>query len=168
MVLLQKRLDQEVREDFEEALIDYDFAISINKNYIYTYLNRGRLYESKLNNPVKAKKDYLTILAMDTIVKRQGNCRQYALFHLNRHEEALAWQDEIIKQYPSHENFYDAACLYSLMNKHKEAIACLNTAFQKGYRDFIHLSVDDDLQNICNLIEFKNLVKQWKNTLIDN
>ena len=153
----------EFLNDYEAALNDYNEAISIDKNYVYTYLNRGRLYESKLNNPSKAKEDYLTILSIDTITKEQGNCRQYALFHLGRNKEAITWLNKIIKEFPTDGNYYDATCLYSLMNNPSAALASMKIAFQKGYRDFVHLSVDQDLDNIRNLPEFKNLVAEWKN-----
>ncbi len=155
---------KEFVKDFEGALADYNESISIDKKYVYTYLNRGRLYESQLKNPSKAKEDYLSILSLDTIVSEQGNCRQYALFHLGRNDEAIAWLNQILSQYPIDGNYYDATCLYSLMNKPDEAIASLKIAFQKGYRDFVHLSIDDDVDNIRNLPEFKSLVQEWKNT----
>lgn len=149
--------------DYNEALTDYNKAISINNEYAYTYLNRGRLYETKLNEPLKAKEDYLSILEIDTIVISGGNCRQYALFHLGRQEEAISWSNEILNKYPTDGNYYDATCLYSLMNKPTEAISNLKIAFQEGYRDFVHISIDDDLDNIRNLPEFIALVKEWEN-----
>lgn len=154
---------REFKKDFEGALPDYDEAISINKKYTYSYLNRGRLYELHLNKPLKAKDDYLTILSLDTMVSNGGNCRQYALFHLGQNGEAIAWLNKILEKYPTDGIYYDGACLYSLMNKPIEAISHMEIAFQKGYRDFIHLSVDDDLDNIRDLPEFKNLVLKWKN-----
>jgi clan AA aspartic protease (TIGR02281 family) len=147
----------------EAGLNDYNEAISIDKNYAYTYLHRGRLYEFKLNKPIKAKEDYTSILSLDTIALEGGNCRQYALFHLGRTEDAIIWLNKIIEQYPTEGNYYDASCLYSLMNKPNEALANLKLAFENGYRDFNHLVKDDDLDNIRNLPEFKSLVAEWKN-----
>ncbi len=152
----------EFNKEYEKALNDYNEAISINKEYVYTYLNRGRLYESKLNNPIKAKEDYLTILTLDTIVNDESN-RHYALFHLGKNKEAIDWIEKINSEYPTDGNYYDATCLYSLMNMPSIALTNLKTAFQNGYRDFVHLSVDEDMDNIRNLPEFKNLVEEWKN-----
>ena len=156
-------IEEEFLKNNEAGLNDYNEAISINKEYAYTYLKRGRLYEVKLNNPIKAKEDYKSILLLDTIVLQSGNCRQYALFHLGRGDEAILWLNKIIEQYPTEGNYYDAACLYSLMNKQNEALAKLKQSFENGYRDFIHLADDDDLDNIRNLSEFKTLVAEWKN-----
>jgi clan AA aspartic protease (TIGR02281 family) len=156
-------IEEEFLKNNEAGLNDYNEAISIEKEYAYTYLNRGRLYEKKLNNPIKAKEDYTKIIALDTIVVEGGNCRQYALFHLGRIDESITWLNKIIAQFPTKGNYYDAACLYSLMNKPNEALAKLKQAFENGYRDFIHLADDDDVDNIRNLPEFKTLVAEWRN-----
>jgi clan AA aspartic protease (TIGR02281 family) len=152
----------EFLKDPQGGLKDYNSAISINKDYSYAYLHRGRLFESKLNDVAKAKKDYETILTIDSLVTDDGSCRHYALFHLNRYGEAIAWMDSILVQFPDKGNYYDAACLYSLMKKPKEAIANLKIALENGYRDFFHLAADDDLDNVRDLPEFKSLVQEWK------
>jgi clan AA aspartic protease (TIGR02281 family) len=156
-------IEEEFLKNNEAGLNDYNEAISINKEYAYTYLHRGRLYESKLNNPAKAKEDYRSILSLDTVVLEGGNCRQYALFHLGLAQDAIIWLNKIIELYPTEGNYYDAACLYSLMNKPNEALASLKKSFEIGYRDFIHISDDDDLDNIRNLPGFKTTVAEWKN-----
>ncbi len=161
-------INEEFLKNNQAGLNDYNEAISINKEYAYTYLHRGRLYDYKFNNPSKAKEDYLRILSIDTIVLSGGNCRQYALFHLGRTDDAIAWSNKIINQYPTDGNYYDAACLYSLMNKPSEALVNLKMSFVNGYRDFNHIVNDDDLDNIRNLPEFKTLVSEWKNALDDS
>jgi len=156
-------IEEEFLKNNEAGLNDYNEAISIDKEYVYTYLHRGRLYEMKLKNPIKAKEDYNSILLLDTIVLKAANCRQYALFHLGRTDEAIAWLNKIIEQYPTEGNYYDAACLYSLMKKPNEALSNLKLAFQYGYINFNHLQDDDDIDNIRQLPEFKKLVSEWKN-----
>ncbi len=156
-------IEEEFLKNYSEGLNDYNEAISIDKQSSYTYLMRGRLYQFKLNNPTKANEDFTSILSLDTIVAKDGNCRQYALFHLGRLDEAKAWLNKIIEQYPTGGNYYDATCLYALMNKPKESLAMLKLAFQNGYSDFVHILADDDLDNIHNISEFKNLVAEWKN-----
>jgi clan AA aspartic protease (TIGR02281 family) len=152
----------EFLKDTQGGLKDYNSAIEINKDYAYTYLHRGKLYEFKLKDLAKAKKDYETILTIDTLVANNGNVRHYALFHLNRNEEATSWMDSIVNKFPNNGNYYDASCLYSLMKKPKDAISNLKLAFENGYRDFFHLAADDDLDNVRDLPEFKSLVQEWK------
>ena len=155
-------IEDEFLKNNEAGLNDYNEAISIDKEFVYTYLHRGRLFETKLNNPIKAKEDYNSILSLDTLVLEKSNCRQYALFHLGRLDESIIWLNKIIEQYPTEGNYYDAACLYSLMNNPNEALAKLKLAFENGYRGFTHLAADDDLDNIRNIPEFNILVAEWK------
>jgi clan AA aspartic protease (TIGR02281 family) len=154
---------KEFKKDFQGALRDYSTAIEIDKDYAYTYMSRGRLYQKELNKPQLAEEDFLTVLKLDNAVKKNGNCRQYALFHLGRTDEAVACMDSILDKYPSSGNFYDATCLYSLMNCPAKAVAYLCIAFEKGYRDFIHIKQDNDLDNIRNTPEFIELIKEWSN-----
>lgn len=157
----------EIMKNFEKALNDYDESISLDKKYAYTYLQRGRIYESQLKNSARAKDDYLMILTLDTVVS-DGSCRQYALFHLGRNEEAIAWMNKILEKYSGGGNYYDATCLYAGMNKPNEAIANLKLAFQNGYKAFNHIASDDDMDNIRNLPEFIKLVDEWKRFSIES
>ena len=152
----------EFLKDTAGGLKDYSEAISISKDYAYVYLHRGRLYREKLKNENKAKEDFEMILNLDTSVLYNGNCRQYALFHLGRNAEAIEWLHKIINEYPNQHNYYDAACLYSLMNLSKESIDALGLAFENGFRDFTHLSKDDDMDNVRNNPDFIKLVADWK------
>ena len=149
-------------KDTEGGLKDYTHAISLDKNYVYTYYHRGQLYKEKLNDEKKAKEDFLMILNLDTSVLYSGNCRHYALFHLNRKKEAIEWLNKILEEYPNEHNYYDAACLYSLMNMTKESISNLALSFENGYIDFNHLSTDDDLDFVKKNPEFISLVNNWK------
>jgi len=148
--------------DYAGALNDYNDAISLNETYVYFYLKRGRLLENKMNNRDQAIEDYQNILKIDTVILDKGNYRQYALFHLGHMDESIAWQKKILDQYPTNGNYYEATCLYSLMNKQPEALNCLTQAFERGYRDFIHLMEDDDLGNIRGSQEFNDLVEKWQ------
>jgi clan AA aspartic protease (TIGR02281 family) len=152
-----------LKKDFQGALKDYTTSIEIDKDFAYSYMARGRLYQRELNQPELAKKDFETTLSLDNEIKKGGNCRQYVLFHLGRIDEAIAYQDSILSKYPTTGNYYDAACLYSLMNRPSDAITYLRTALEKGYRDFIHIEYDTDLDNIRNMPEFIELCKEWKN-----
>ncbi len=146
----------------EEALSDYNTAISIEPNNWFVYVNRGRLL-SEIKRKSESKKDFNLILENCTTIESQGNYRQYALFYLGKELEAADWMQKIIKQYPTKENYYDAACLYSLMNKKELALEYLELAFRNGYKNFIHCEVDRDLKNIKKLPAFRILLGKYKN-----
>lgn len=158
----QKGLVEELAMNNEEALSDFSTSIQLEKLNSYTYFCRARLYETKFNDKTKALEDYNTILSIDTNKGNNANCLPYTLFHLGRTDEAISKLNEIIKEYPTPFNYYDAACLYSLMKRPSDAIQYLTLAFQNGYRNFSQLDNDANLTNIQNNPEFKTLVSEWK------
>jgi clan AA aspartic protease (TIGR02281 family) len=159
---------KEFDKDYQGALKDYTTSIELNKDYAYIYITRGRLYQAELNQPQLAEKDFETALLLDKKIIRSGNCRQYALFHLGKIDDAIAHQNSILEKYPTSGNYYDATCLYSLMNRPTDAIKYLQIAFEKGYRGFIHMEHDKDLDNIRNNREYIELVEEWKQKIAES
>ena len=150
----------------KEGLCDYNQAIALAPRNAYTYLQRGRLYEKSLKDTIKAKSDFEQVVKFDSITKAEGNCRQYGYVGLGKNAEAISWMNKILKEYPSGGNYYDATCMYSIMSRHKEAIAHLKLAFENGYVNIGHLKKDDDLDNIRNLKEYLQLLDEWQPRLI--
>lgn len=68
---------------------------------------------------------------------------------------------QIIEEEPSAGNYYDLACMYSLLNRKEEAIRALTISFEKGYRAFHHMEKDTDLDNIREMPEYKELIKKY-------
>lgn len=58
-------------------------------------------------------------------------------------------------------NYYDAACLYSIMGEKETAIAYLRKALESGFRRFAHIARDRDLNNIREEESFKSLIKEF-------
>jgi tetratricopeptide (TPR) repeat protein len=153
---------KEYVNDWDGALEDYNRSIELNPENAYTYLHRGRLYEFHLKDKKRAKYDYKKILELETEPNRSGNSRHYALMHLGKNKEAIAYMNEIIKKFPKKGgNYYDAACMYSLMGEKQEALKHLELAFENGFRDFYHLSTDDDVEAIREMPEYKKLYDNW-------
>ena len=151
----------EMLKETGKALKDIDTAVKLNPEDTYTRLMRGRLLDEKLHKKTKAIADYNFIVTTETEIKEDGNCKQYALFHLNKKSEAIQWLHAILEKYPSKGNYYDAACLYAIMNEKEEALKALQTAFEKGFTKFKHISIDDDLDNVRHTPEFKALYNKW-------
>ncbi len=152
----------EFLKDPEGGLEDYTAGIEIDRNYAYTYLHRGRLYAKHYKDTLRANADFRKVVELDTIVGSGGNSRHYGYFELGKYDQAKAWMTKTLIQFPEEGNYYDAACLYSLLKLYPQSIAYLDTAFTNGYRDFEHLAKDDDLDNVRNLPEFKSLITRWK------
>lgn len=151
----------EMLKETSKALKDFDTAVTLNPKDTYTRLMRGRLLDEKLHKKTKAIADYNFIVTTETEIKEDGNCKQYALFHLNKKSEAIQWLQAILEKYPSKGNYYDAACLYAIMNEKEEALKALQTAFEKGFTKFKHISIDDDLDNVRQTPEYLALYNKW-------
>ena len=147
--------------DDQKAMDDYNAGLDIEKNYLSLYMMRGRLHR-KQGNMELAKPDFEKVLELDTIAE-SGSSRHYALLFLDKKEEAEAWMDKIIETDKDNSGFYyDKACLLSLMGRQQDAIAALRVSLEKGYRSFIHIGRDSDLDSIRNLPEFIALIEEYK------
>lgn len=146
--------------DIEGALEDYTTAITLNPNYAYTYLNRGILWKLK-DNVSAAKEDFEEVLARDTVPNR-NSCAQYAFYYLGQKEKAIEWQNRVLKESGEKGDYYDAACLYSVMGETEKAVKYLRASLEKGFRRFAHIKRDRDLNNIRELSSFKALIQEYE------
>lgn len=151
----------EMLKETDKALEDFNTAVRLNPEDTYTRLMRGRLLLEKRNEKEKAIEDLNVITSLEKEIKEEGNCKQYALFHLDKKLEALQCMKDILEKYPSEGNYYEAACLFALMNKKEEALNALKTSFEKGNNNFKHISIDDDLDNIKQTPEYISLYTKW-------
>jgi clan AA aspartic protease (TIGR02281 family) len=154
---------KERADDFQGALADYSTAVEIEPEFSYGFLMRGRLYKLELKNQELARKDFERVLALtDTMEIEDCHEKLYVLHFLGRDKEAAALQDTLLNREPTADNYYNATCLYSLMNRPDEAVNYLQTAFEKGYNEFSYMETDTDLDNIRKNSKFIKLVKEWK------
>lgn len=157
---------KELARDLEAALVDYDEGIAVDPSYPYIYLMRGRIHLAN-GNDEQAKSDFETVIAKDTVIVH-SSCRHFALQHLGRNDEALEWMDKMIESDPEDAgNWYDKACLLSLMGNLEEAVMALSTSFEKGFRCVPHVENDDDLDPIRNRDDFRQLVEKYRQINID-
>lgn len=148
-------------KDTDGAIEDYTMSIVLQPNYAYAYLGRGDMYTLK-GDKKSAEADYRKVIELDTIPSN-NSCAQYAYWVLGQKEEAIEFMDKMISNAPDNMgNYYDAACLYSRMGELEKSIEFLRTAFEKGYRRFAHIEMDDDLNLIRELPEFKELIDYYK------
>ena len=151
----------ELKGDKKRALEDYNLGIDINEDYPYLYLLRGTL-RLEQGNRAEAEEDFKKILQLDTLVE-DGSCRMYALHYLGRDKEAEEWMNRIIDAEPENSgHYYDKACLMARIGRLQESVAALRTAFEKGYRSFAHIRLDDDMDPVRDLPEFKALVTEYE------
>jgi tetratricopeptide (TPR) repeat protein len=59
-------------------------------------------------------------------------------------------------------DYYNLACIYSLMGDTRAAIDNLGNALNDGYINFAHIAVDHDFDNIRNNDEFKQMIDRYE------
>ena len=151
----------EMLGDHIKALEDYNLGIEMSPDYPYLYLMRGELLLLE-GNKKEADADFEKVIQLDTVVNN-SSCRQYALHFLGRDKEAEEWMDKIIESDPDDDgHYYDRACLYARMGRLEESVAALRTSFEKGFRRFAHIRVDDDMDPVRDLPEFKALIEEYE------
>lgn len=158
--------------DREGAIDDYTMAISLTPTYAYSYIGRGRDYEM-LGQKELAAADYRKVIELDTI-PNDNSCAQYAFLFLGEKDKAIDFMSRYLENSDSRTGgTYDAACLYALMGENEKALEYLEQALERGYRQFAHMEVDRDLENIRGLSKYKELIDKYKriqeteNTIID-
>ena len=147
--------------DLEGAIEDYSMAIALEPEMSYTYTRRGEAY-MRQGNEEAAKADYLKVIELDT-VPNESSSAMYAYQVLGELDKAKEFMQRVIDEDPDYEgNYYDAACLYARMGDKTKALEYLRQALERGYRDFAHIAVDYDMDNIREMEEFKALIEEYK------
>ena len=156
---------KELSGDLAGAMKDYNDGIDVDEDYAYIYLTRGKLH---LKNGQKelAEQDFLKAAELDSV--DYYGARHYALHFLGNDEEAIEVMNKVIEKDPySPGDWYDKACLYSLMGRHDEAMEALKTSFEKGYRSLVQIEYDPDMDPIRDRDDFKSLIEKYREILED-
>lgn len=146
--------------DIDGAIEDYTLCITMEPDYAYTYLNRGVLYRLKgdIND---AENDFKQVIKLDSIPD-EIECAQYAYYYLGDKEKTISIINDMLKKNDKGD-YYDAACLYSIMGEKEKSISYLRKALELGYRRFAHIKRDRDLNNIRNEETYKALIEEYEN-----
>ena len=140
-----------------QMAIDYcTKAIALNTADWSPYFERGRAY-LKMNNKNLAISDFKEILVRDT--SKQSANYAFSLYYTGNPEKAVElMQNSFLKTTDTFVlmgDYYNMACLFSLMNKPDEANNYLKKCIDGGYNKKYALA-DGDFDNIKNTEEFKN------------
>lgn len=158
---------KEDMNDIDGSIEDFTMSITLDPEYAYSYLLRADIYR-KMGNEALAKEDYEKVIELEKEPKDFETC-QYAYHALGNDVKALEVMDSIIARDTTEiGNYYDAACLYARMKKTQESLHYLEVAFQKGYKRFAHINNDNDLDEIRNLPEFKDLMKKYQDSSVED
>ena len=143
----------------DEALKDYGKSLALEPDNSYVRLQRGKILMGK-GQKDKAAADFKRVLKTDS-VPNDESLAHHAYYCLNDFKKAKKFLAQVLKVNDTEETYYDAACLYSLMNDSVIAMKYLGKAMSKGYRQFRHIAMDSDLDNIRNMESFKVLMNEY-------
>lgn len=145
----------------DEAIEDYTMAITLDSTYYYSYMGRADQYMKK-GMTQEAMADYRRVTELDTIPS-ESPCAFYAFLALGEKEKAIAYLDSCIAKFPDDPGKeYDACCFYCRMGETDTALSHLRKALEMGYNEFAHMGLDDDIDIIRNMPEYKKLMDEYK------
>lgn len=121
-------------------------------------LLRGESY-LHTQDTLSATPDFERILETDTTYR--NTVRHYALYRLGRTKEALEWVEQLIREYPEAQNYYDAACLYAQEQDTARALQHLEISLRWGHPSPRQILYDSDLNNLRDHPDFQALVQRY-------
>lgn len=143
----------------DEAIKAYGKALALKPDNSYARIQRGKLLQMQ-GLDGKANADFRKVLKTDSMPNAESYAH-YAYYYLKEYKKAKKHMAMILKADSTAGTFYDAACLYSLLNDSAVSLKYLKTALDKGYRNFRHIALDSDLDNIRLLDAFKTLMSEY-------
>lgn len=143
----------------DEAIKEYGKSLALVPDNSYVHIQRGKLLKQK-GLESKANADFKKVLKVNSLPDAQSYAH-FAYYYLNEYGKAKKCMARILKKDSTAGTYYDAACLYSLMNDSVISLKYFKTALEKGYRDFRHVALDSDLDNIRQLDTFKTLMNKY-------
>ena len=157
---------KEVLKDYDGALEDYNKGLLLDDTNLAIHMFRGRLLLFHKQDSILANIDFKYILEHDTTL--QNSIRHYALLYSGKPAAAEEWMNKVLENDPSYGNYYEAACLYSRMNRLDEAMRYLKTSLDMGYRNIVHLETDSDLDPLRNRQDYKDLIEKYRKQKIQS
>lgn len=147
-------------KQYDEALADYNDVLAEDSTLSSILLARGRVLLYQKKDTAAAYADFRRVLDLETAPESAAH--QFALVFMGFYEPAMVGNQNMLLNDPDANDFYNSACLYARMNKKTEALEFLKKALEMGFKEFVHLSLDPDLDSIRNTKEYKALIKQYK------
>ena len=147
--------------DLDGAIEDYTISITLEPDYPYTIMNRGRAYYLKGEKDM-AIVDFEEAIAKDTI-ENGGTAAMYSYVYLGKYDDAIKILNKFLETEDYNGYNYEAACVYSLMGDKDKSLEYLKKSLEGGYYRFAHMRRDKDLDNIRTMPEFESLLKEYEN-----
>jgi tetratricopeptide (TPR) repeat protein len=155
--------DEYFLNQFDNVIRDCSTAIALNPDNGEPYYYRAKVYLKKFNKKDLAITDFNKVIALDTTHQSVGYV--FSLLYIGKGDTAVeVLQKDILNTTDESKlltDYYNLACLYSIMNKPNEANNYLKMAIDKGYAKK-YAAADEDLDNIRNTAEYKTTIGDGK------
>lgn len=150
-------------KQFDKVIADCSTSISLNPENSSAYFYRGKVYYKQLKKTDLAMQDFNKVIALDTSKKSVDYI--FSLFYVGKGDQATdILQKEVVNTTDAAQvlgDYYNLACLYSLMNKPDDANNYLRMAVDRGYAKK-YAAADEDLDNIRNTADYKAIIGDGK------
>jgi len=149
--------------DYRGAVADYTSSINIatakKQSAVYYYYKRGKVYRFNLNEPTLASADFQKVIELD---KNNSVFVPFSKAFTGDVEQAFSMMEARIAKATEKKNeYFNMACLHSLLGNESEAIRYLDLTFQNGYNDYESFQENSDFNSIKYKPAFKNLIAKY-------
>jgi tetratricopeptide (TPR) repeat protein len=156
--------DEYFLKEYDKAIIDCSAAIVLDSTNFQSYFCLGKIYLKKLNKKDLATVNFNKVLQLDTGKKSIEYV--FSLLFTGKADEAISIIQASLLTAPDNDalngDYYNLACLYSIINHADEANIYLKKAFDNGYSKKYAMA-DEDLNNIRNTDDYKSIIAAASN-----
>jgi tetratricopeptide (TPR) repeat protein len=148
--------------NYSEAIEDLSMVIMLVPQVSLAYCIRGSIY-NHIGKTDLAQADFRKVIELEENKPDEYDQIPFAYHYSGENDKAIAAMERIIARDTTDEgSYYDAACLYALMQDKENAIRYLKKSLELGYNQFVHIERDYDLDFIRETEEFKELIQQYR------
>ena len=162
--LKEKALLNILEKNYKHALTSINEALLNDPTIAENLLLRAWLHKTYLKGETTAKNDYNTVLTFGDDLE---TLRGVALCGLGKIEEAKAWAEKIVTEYPTAggEAYYTASMVYTLCGDYDKALDMLENALANGYGNYYKVydyrEGEMNIAPLRSLPRFKEIVKKY-------
>ena len=149
--------------NYQQSLNDLSKAIELNpKDAWIFYSARGISYYLS-GDYQRAINDFNKAIELSPEDADAYGLRGIAYARLGNNQEAIKDSNKVIELNPNDTgNYYNVACMYSVLNMPDKACEYLRTSIEKGYKDWDGITKDKDFDNIRAVDCYKAIMKDKK------
>ncbi|MCQ2289238.1 MAG: tetratricopeptide repeat protein [Muribaculaceae bacterium] len=150
--------------NYKDAIEDFTMAITLDPETAEFYVGRGVCYDNTGNKQL-ATQDYQTAVKVGKDQEGQRSTLSQAYFYMGDNAKAIELNDSCLAHDPTDGDYYNSACLYSLMGNTDKALDELQIAFDKGFAHLGHMENDRDMDNVRALPRYKAMVEKKRDEI---